>query len=173
MRCCPSRQCRNDNKKHRSTCRRLMCPRARSSPLTRARVLLMRPRACPRRRKQAQLLLRFARHANKDAQRGRSPGGACSERLRSAERQGTDRFIMALPTQESRAGMGNRLDLKPCRSSTLSSGCKTKSQNGSITLELHSVGDRKIRDSISASEAKAALSGLGCLPLPARKECSS
>jgi len=73
MRCCPSRQCRNNSKKHRSTWRRLMCPRARSRPPTRAR-----------------LALGFARGANNDEQSGPPLDGACSERPRSAEWQGTN-----------------------------------------------------------------------------------
>ena len=67
----------------------LMCPQARQCPRT--RLLRRDSRACLRPRTQAQLLLGFARDANKDAQRGRPSGGACSERLRSAERRTVDR----------------------------------------------------------------------------------
>ena len=81
MRGCPSRQCRNDNKKLRSTWMRLMCPQSRQYPRTQSR-------QCPR--TQSRRLLGFARDANEDAQRGRQPGGTCGERPRSAEMHSTN-----------------------------------------------------------------------------------
>lgn len=71
MRRCSSSKCRNNSKKYRSAWMRLICPQ--SPPRT-----------------QTRLLVGFARDANKDAQGGRTSGGACSEGLRSAESHGTN-----------------------------------------------------------------------------------
>jgi len=111
MRCCPSRQCRNDRKKHRSTWMRLIWPRARLRPQTRARRLLMYPQACRCPRKQARRRLGFARDANKDAQRGWPPGGARSKRLRSAEMQGKNLSFPAFRLMPHNIFLRDELDV--------------------------------------------------------------